>query len=113
MTENEQIKAIKIRLLNDVLRKTGQGGFTYFVGDLAQSNPLFQFKVHALVRMDDKPTDGNDPYGEHDFGTVTVDGEDIMWKIDYYDLNGENHSPDPTNEAVTKRILSIFYARDY
>jgi hypothetical protein len=30
-------------------------------------------------------TEDNDPYGEHDFGSFTVSGVKIFWKIDYYD----------------------------
>ncbi len=34
-------------------------------------------------------TEENDPHGEHDFGEVTVHGERLFWKIDYYDRNLE------------------------
>ena len=30
---------------------------------------------------------GNDPYGEHDFGALTVEDKVIFFKIDYYDLD--------------------------
>ncbi|MTH61146.1 DUF3768 domain-containing protein [Paracoccus litorisediminis] len=59
--------------------------------------------------------EGNDPNGERDFGSFVMEGADdrIMWKIDYYDLEQEMHSPDPTDPAVTHRVLTIFYSRDY
>ena len=28
----------------------------------------------------------NDPHGEHDFGSLTVSGTKLYFKIDYYDL---------------------------
>jgi len=36
------------------------------------------------VRFDSFTPD-NDPYGEHDFGTIDWQEEKIFWKIDYYD----------------------------
>ena len=41
----------------------------------------------ALVRGFDVFATENGPYGEHDFGSVTVDGTKLFWKIDYYDLS--------------------------
>ena len=32
-------------------------------------------------------TKENDPYNEHDFGSFYYKGEQIYWKIDYYDKN--------------------------
>lgn len=39
------------------------------------------------VRDSDQFDEDNDPYGEHDFGTVEHNGETIFWKIEYYDPN--------------------------
>jgi hypothetical protein len=36
----------------------------------------------------------NDPYDEHDFGTITVEGKKFMWKIDYYDQDLEGYEED-------------------
>ncbi len=58
-------------------------------------------------------TKDNDPYGEHDFGSVTVGGQNVFWKIDYYDRDLSGGSPDPADEAVTCRVLTIMLASEY
>ena len=57
--------------------------------------------------------DDNDPHEEHDFGSLTVEGHHIFWKIDYYDSRQEFGSPDPTDPAVTSRLLTIMLASEY
>ncbi|WP_234881764.1 DUF3768 domain-containing protein [Agrobacterium larrymoorei] len=54
---------------------------------------------------------GNDPYGEHDFGAVKVNEALFFWKIDYYDRDLQNGSPDP--DAVTCKVLTIMLAGEY
>jgi Protein of unknown function (DUF3768) len=58
-------------------------------------------------------TRDNDPYGEHDFGSVEVPGHVIFFKIDYYDLDLLHHSPDPADPAVTRRVMTIMLADEY
>ena len=65
------------------------------------------------VRRYDAFTPDNDPYGEHDFGVTKRKGTTIFWKINYYDLDLHMHSPDPSNETVTARVLTIMLAEEY
>jgi len=58
-------------------------------------------------------TEGDNPYGEKDFGSLERKGRSIFWKIDYYDNNLEYHSPDNTNPEVTKRVLTVMLASEY
>lgn len=53
----------------------------------------------------------NDPYGEHDFGSLMFENKKIFWKIDYYDkelrLWCNPLSPD------CRRVLTIMLAEEY
>jgi hypothetical protein len=55
----------------------------------------------------------NDPYGEHDFGALTVEDRKIFFKIDYYDRALAGGSPDPADPRVTTRVLTIMLAEEY
>lgn len=105
----------RIRRLNEAFRRSLEGGMVIFTGALANTSPegiVLQHKVLAAVRFA-KIDPGNDPYGEADFGKVTIDAEEFFWKIDYYDLDLKGASEDPADPAVTKRVMSVFYASDY
>jgi hypothetical protein len=58
-------------------------------------------------------TPDNDPHGEHDFGAVAFQGTRYFWKIDTYDRALQMHSPDPSDPAVTSRVLTIMRADEY
>lgn len=51
----------------------------------------------------------NDPYGEHDFGTIYHGN--VFWKIDYYD-ESLSHWSDPLDPR-TKRIITIMLREEY
>jgi hypothetical protein len=55
----------------------------------------------------------DDPYGEHDFGRLSVAGHEVFWRFDYYDLEFEMASLDPADETVTARVLTIMLAEEY
>jgi len=71
------------------------------------------YKIMDAVRSADHFDPDNDPYGEHDFGSVTVDGNKYFWKIDYYDQELKFHSPDKSDSNVTTRVLTIMLAEEY
>ncbi len=75
--ETEQ--GTKIAALNDAFRSSGHG-VTITAGVQALQD------LHGLleaVRGFNDWTEGNDPYGEHDFGRIMW-GEKVFWKINYY-----------------------------
>ena len=53
----------------------------------------------------------NDPYGEHDFGSFTVAGNKVFWKIDYYDRQLKQ-GVDPLDPNCS-RVLTIMLAEEY
>lgn len=76
--------------------------------------PITQIEVMAAVRSFDAFTADNDPYGEHDFGSIEQPGAGrIFWKIDYYDRSLEGGSPDPSDPALTHRVLTIMLTSEY
>ena len=55
----------------------------------------------------------NDPWGDHAFGVVTVGDERLYWKIDYYDTDLEFGSNNPSDPAMTHRVLTILFPSEY
>jgi hypothetical protein len=67
----------------------------------------------GAIEVYDNFCHANDPYEEHDFGSFEADGRTIFFKIDYYDSTLTVHSPDPSDPAVTKRVITIMLAEEY
>jgi hypothetical protein len=65
------------------------------------------------MQMFEAFTPDNDPHGEHDFGSFTLDGVLVYWKIDYYDPAIKNGSANPADEAATCRVFTLFLASEY
>ena len=104
----------RIRALNDAWRRCRRGhGRTFIAAGLHAQGPAFVAKVMALVRSFEDFTPDNDPWGEHDFGALTVEGRKVFWKIDYYDPTLTMGSEDPSDESKTCRVLTVMLAEDY
>ncbi|WP_377194330.1 DUF3768 domain-containing protein [Ruegeria meonggei] len=73
----------------------------------------FQAAALAAVANDTQFTEGNDPYGDHTFGTVTVNDQKLFWKIDLYDVNFKYGSERPFDPEVTQRVLTIMCPSEY
>ncbi len=105
--------ASAIRALNDAFRKNHRGGRLLLSSDIMEhTGGAFSALVFAIADFDNF-TDNNDPYGEHDFGSLTYMGQPVFWKIDYYDLDLQHGSPDPTDPDVTIRVLTLMMAWEY
>ena len=64
----------RIAGLNDRFRETFQGGTVLATAGVRGHGEAFLNRAfHALHHFNDF-TNGNDPYGEHDFGAFTLDG---------------------------------------
>ncbi|MEE7455977.1 hypothetical protein MPAR168_24445 [Methylorubrum populi] len=106
-------RASEIRRLNDALRQQLTGGRLMLTPGVSQLAPLDRLAVLNLMREFSAFCPDNDPHGEHDFGSVEHRGTRYFWKIDYYDLQLEMHSPDPADPAVTVRVLTLMRADEY
>lgn len=103
-----------VRDLNDAFRQHGAGEGSIVVTEgVSSQGPIFIALAIGAVRLFDEFSDDNDPWGEHDFGAVELQGQKIYWKIDPYDLKLEGYSPNPANPDVTHRVLTIMLASEY
>lgn len=101
------LQAANVAVLNDRFRKLGFGiVLTQGVQVLNNLEGLL-----GKIRMFNDFNEGNDPYGEHDFGSLKWEGEKIFWKIDYYDQNLE-FGLDPLNPDC-KRTMTVMLAEEY
>jgi hypothetical protein len=117
MTGSEQMNYVQraglIRDQNDAFRKDLRGGQLMLTrGVMEKTEGAIDDLILAISDFDDF-TEDNDPYGEHDFASLTWQGDLIFWKIDYYDLDLMNGSPDPSDVDVTKRVLTVMMAWEY
>ena len=103
----------RIRELNDRLRIDHVGGLIVLTPGVRALSSRDQSNAIVAVRAFHVFTEDNDPNDEHDFGTLPVAGEQMMWKIDYYDKRVECGSPDPSNPDLTTRVLTIMLASEY
>ena len=106
--------ASSIADLNDRFRK-GDRTLGKTVGSEIFSNLNLDQKLALtrLVRAFDDFTPENDPHGEHDFGAVEFEGDKWYFKIDYYDLNYEYGSENPSDPTVTRRLMTIMHSSEY
>jgi hypothetical protein len=103
--------AARIRALNDAARHTLTGCRVLLTSGVQASGRLPE--VLAAVRSFDDFNGDNDPHSEHDFGGVEIFGLRLFWKFDYFDPDLTDGSPDPSDPAVTVRVLTIMLAAEY
>ena len=111
--EDATINILEVARLNDLFRQTFAGGKVVMTSGVARLTEGTKSKIIDAVRAFDAFTEDNDPHGEHDFGSFSIEGEEFFFKIDYYDLTLTHGSENPTDPAVTVRILTIMQAREY
>lgn len=63
--------------LNDAFRRSDDGGRILFTAGVSALGVIFAHHALALVRRFDAFTEGNDPHGEHDFGSFTHQGHSV------------------------------------
>ncbi len=105
---------LKIRRLNDSLRRSLSGGGKRLLTSGIAALPYEdQAAILGKVIKFDQFNEDNDPHGEHDFGSFEHAGMRIFWEIDYYDLSMEYGSEDPSDPAKTTRVLTVMLADEY
>ena len=117
-TELQARNSATIAAQNDLFRSS-LGGTPQLMGTVVTTmgvitrGEIFHLKAMEAVRSFDRFDEDNDPHGEHDFGSIEIEGQTIFWKIDLYapDLNhGSSHPSDPEH---THRVLTVMLASEY
>ncbi|WP_282154247.1 DUF3768 domain-containing protein [Ruegeria atlantica] len=120
------LQAAEIAAQNDLFRKAlidanaaiemhskGIQGQVFVTPGVSDEGVEFQTAALAAVASDDQFDEGNDPYGDHTFGTVTIGGQKLFWKIDLYDADYKYGSDRPFDPAATRRVLTIMCPSEY
>ena len=101
--------AAKIAALNDAARSNA---FNYMATRGVMSlDEVVISDIFVAVQEFSNFTEGNDPYGEHDFGSFTVAVNKVFWKIDYYDQQLQ-YGSDPLDPEC-RRVITIMLAEEY
>ena len=106
-------RTTRIRLLNDLLRNTLQGGRVVMTASVQSLPPDVVALALTKMRTFNDFTPDCDPYFEHDFGSFEVAGEKLFFKIDYYSKTMDAGSDDPSDATKTTRVLTLMWAADY
>ena len=107
------VQAERIRILNDTLRQSVSGGRIMITAGVRDRGPAFVLRAMVAIARFDAFDADNDPYHEHDFGALTVDGERLFFKIDYFDQTMTMGSSDPADPAVICRVMTVMLASEY
>jgi len=103
--------AQKVRQLNDAFRTSLKGGQLMMTRGIVGREDAPE--IVKMVQRFDAFTPDNDPHKEHDFGSISIGTENIFWKIDYYSPDLSAGSEDPSDPALTARVLTIMLAEEY
>jgi hypothetical protein len=106
-------KVEKISALNDRARQDFTGCRVAITAGIAALGHDAVYAIFDRIKAYDDFTPDNDPYGEHDFGSLYWGEHQVFWKFDCYDLDFTMHSPDPADETVTARVLTVMLAQEY
>ena len=108
-----------IATMNDQFRQEGPSralqGRMFTTAGIAALPSSVQAAIVAKVQAFAAFTEDNDPYGEHDFGSIDQPGAGrVFWKIDYYAAaDMDAGSEGPANPAQSFRVLTIMLALEY
>jgi hypothetical protein len=103
----------RIRRLNDALRINHRGGSIIVTAGVADLGSETVAAILVAIATFDAFEAANDPYGEHDFGSVLIEDRKILFKIDYFDRSMRLHSPDAADAKVTARVMTVMLAHEY
>lgn len=115
---SDENSAARIRELNDQFRKSFIGGRILITPGVSALPSCQAAELLAAVKAFDDFSENNDPYGEHDFGSIKMHtgattSATYFWKVDYYDPSMAYGSEDAADPSKTVRVLTIMLADEY
>jgi len=109
-------RAEKIARLNDAVRKTAMGGAVMVTRGVRGLPGFSPTDLMASLAAYDGFDGDNDPHGERDFGDLELFDADLLWKVDYYDLQsrfGPDNPADPSQTTRVLTVLTVMLAEEY
>lgn len=104
----------RIRNLNDGFRRDPSKGKIHITdGAISTIYKTGLDLVLKQIAEHQSFDDGNDPYKEHDFGSLQLGSEKLWWKIDYYAPDLQHGSDDPADPSSTTRVMTIMTPEEY
>jgi len=111
MTPAKSLSRIeRIAALNDGFRAQRNTSNTYVTLDLVNRGDIYLKKLLEQVRDTSKPIPAEDTDDERSYGSVRVNGLLVEWSVNYFDRDGYDDSPDPSDASVTSRTLVLTQA---
>jgi Protein of unknown function (DUF3768) len=108
-----KVKTATMAKLNDAFRQSFTGGQVMLTAGVNELEKGTKTRLLNQVQNFTAFSKNNDPQGEHDFGSIQIEGQNYFWKVDYYNLSLDGGSEDPTNPAITSRVLTIMRSDEY
>jgi len=100
-------KAEAIARKNDLIRKNLRGAIILLTPGVQSLSEKDREALFQKIREFEDFNEGNDPYGEHDFGAVNHNGVKYFFKFDYLDDSLRYFKEDGN------RVLTIMRADEY
>ena len=96
-------------------RPQRNGKIVYTQGIASLPEEKIKAIFRAIVQFNDfDEADGNNPYGENDFGAVDgIAPEKVFWKIDYYHSDACESGAEDAASPSTYRLMTIMLASEY
>jgi len=113
LTDQSNTNTAIIAALNDRARQRLDHCRWILTQGVLSCDPITVAELLIAVEGFDAFTPDNDPYAEHDFGVIKLSDDTFFWKFDYYDLDLQMHSPDPSDPTITARVLTVMLAEEY
>lgn len=113
-TTEHTAKQLQIQALNDAARRAPQDHRLVVTDGVAcAAYEIGLAKILGGLSAFNAFDEANDPHNEHDFGVLTVASQKLWWKIDYYNHDLSQGSPDASDPNRTVRIITIMKPEEY